>query len=447
MKGDGAKSITELLTLAASEVVPASDREAWDYGWFQHDYRHSELAAFSGCEGPLTMTSQGIDAYENAVTRLLQENQIQARWEAEEFWGIMVFLVAVASEDADDRIEFLEEMIESFRKSGPALTIQLIANLTWGKSPMLFGDAVLGNANVEFLNFVNASASGRTKVSDDLMRSWLDNQVQPRIIGDDATRPVAVACWTIGQDALAREETARQLRNIIDLAILLERDLGEHKIYRRGDINRPGIRGIALDRGAMDRNLNDSAAIELASFPLTINAIGSINPVEWHSAEPLPLGDLLDQTYLREAVQSCLKNNPISNRIRVAARWFAEAHYTEANDDAVLALGVAMDALLSGQRALPGSAMADRFAMLADDPMTRRELVANYLNAYGVRSSVAHGGRSSKLESPDFIDQYRKFVHWAAWRSLALRDKFAVSSENGVDDIYNDLRWGVRSWE
>lgn len=113
----------------------------------------------------------------------------------------------------------------------------------------------------------------------------------------------------------------------------------------------------------------------------------------------------------------------------------------------MLALGVAMDALLSGQRALPGSAMADRFAMLANDPMTRRELVTNYLNAYGVRSSVAHGGRSSKLESPDFIDRYLKSVHWAAWRSLALRDKFAVSSENEVDDIYNDLRWGVRSWE
>ena len=219
----------------------------------------------------------------------------------------MVSLVAVASEDADDRMEFLKEMIESFRKSGPALTIQLIANLTWGKSPMLLGDAVLGDANVEFLNFVNSSASGRTQVSDDLMRSWLDNQVQPRIIGDDATRPVAVACWTIGQDELARKETERQLRNIVDLAILLERDLGEHKIYRRGDINRPGIRGIALDRGAMDRNLNDSAAMELASFPSTINTMGSINRVEWYSAGPLPLGDLLDQTYLCEAVQSCLK--------------------------------------------------------------------------------------------------------------------------------------------
>ena len=154
---------------------------------------------------------------------------------------------------------------------------------------------------------MNSSASGRTQVSDDLMRSWLDNQVQPRIIGDDATRPVAVACWTIGQDELARKETERQLRNIVDLAILLERDLGEHKIYRRGDINRPGIRGIALDRGAMDRNLNDSAAMELASFPSTINTMGSINRVEWYSAGPLPLGDLLDQTYLCEAVQSCLK--------------------------------------------------------------------------------------------------------------------------------------------
>jgi len=65
-----------------------------------------------------------------------------------------------------------------------------------------------------------------------------------------------------------------------------------------------------------------------------------------------------------------------------------------ATDDAALALGVAMDALLSGQRAMPGSALADRFAMLADDPLQRRNLVAEYLASYQVRSSVAHGGRS-----------------------------------------------------
>ena len=113
---------------------------------------------------------------------------------------------------------------------------------------------------------------------------------------------------------------------------------------------------------------------------------------------------------------------------------------------AALALGVAMDALLGGRRALPGSAMADRFALLTDDPKARRKLVASFLKFYSVRSSVAHGGRSSKLDTPGFLTSYKNSVQWAAWRSLALRDKFTVSSEKDIDTLYDDLRWGVRSW-
>jgi len=90
--------------------------------------------------------------------------------------------------------------------------------------------------------------------------------------------------------------------------------------------------------------------------------------------------------------------------------------------------------------------MADRFALLNEDPEIRRKLVAEYKKYYGVRSSVAHGGRSSKLDASGFLANYKASVQWAAWRSLALRDKFAVSSEMDVDTLYDDLRWGVRSW-
>ena len=44
------------------------------------------------------------------------------------------------------------------------------------------------------------------------------------------------------------------------------------------------------------------------------------------------------------------------------------------------------------------------------------------------------------------MSRFRSFVHWIAWRSIALRDKFAISAEEEVDALYNDLRWGVRSW-
>jgi hypothetical protein len=113
---------------------------------------------------------------------------------------------------------------------------------------------------------------------------------------------------------------------------------------------------------------------ELASVPLHVDAFdGERWHFQWINAEPFPLGQLLNQEYLHEAVTSCLKQNPISNRIRIAARWFAEAHYSLADDDAALALGVAMDAMLTGPRAMPGSAVADRFALLAEDSNDRRE--------------------------------------------------------------------------
>jgi len=236
------------------------------------------------------------------------------------------------------------------------------------------------------------------------------------------------------------------LQNITDLTLLLERDLADHQVFRRGDANSPGVRGIVLDRGAIDRNLNGPARIELVGFPWVITSRDDSRSAHWFGVKPFPLGELLEQDYLREAVQSCLKEDAISKRLRVAARWFAEARYTLADDDEALALGVAMDALLTGQSRLPGSAMADHLALLAPNPMGRPKLVADYLDFYKVRSSVAHAGRSAKLNDPDFIRKFYTSVHWVAWRSLALRERFNIVSEKEIDALFNDLRWGVRSW-
>jgi hypothetical protein len=337
----------------------------------------------------------------------------------------------------------LRGRINYWRDGGKALTLQLVANVTWEHPPVLLGSAVIGNANGEFLTFVNTVARGRPQIGEELGEQWMEDQVRP-LENSNSSAPVAIACWTVGQYERAFEETDRQFRNIVDLTLLLERDLAAYEVYHRGDVNRPGIRGLTLDRGAIVRNLTGAAILELGAFQWTITEQGDAGATRWFGAEPLPLGNLLTQDYLREAVKSCLRDDPISNRVRVAARWFAEAHYTLADDDAALALGVAMDALLTGKNNLPGSAMADRVAMLEADPTKRPERVAGYLEFYRVRSSVAHSGRSSKLNDPDFIDEYRAFVHWAAWRSLALRDEFAISSEAGVDDLYNNLRWGVQ---
>jgi hypothetical protein len=195
MAKSGTQPVAELLTLAASAVVPAPDREPWDRGWCLESYRQSEDAALSSPEGPVTLTSQGIKTYKDAVTKLLHENKIRDRWEDEEFWGLVAVTVVVAASQlaVEDRLAYVEDEIDYLRNCGKALTVQLVANVTWGRAPLLLGAAVIGNANDEFLKFVNSSARGRLQLEKELAESWIENNVRPRII-INLPPPVAIAC-------------------------------------------------------------------------------------------------------------------------------------------------------------------------------------------------------------------------------------------------------------
>lgn len=443
--GRDPERIIDSLAMASGEVVPAPGREPWAYGWGYEGYRRSGRAALPSKDGPVTLTAAGLAAFESAMVSLLRESAIRSRWNPEEFWRLVSSLIVAASSEPD-KVKMLELNIGRVRTAGPALTLALVANVIWARPPMAFGNAVIGNANRRLLAAVNDNARGRCLIGDEIGVSWLKEQVLSRRTPSGAPRPVAMACWTDGQGELAIDGFERQLRNLVDLSMLLERDLKANEVFRRGDANRPGIRGLKLDRGAVQRGMGESGSGELGSVFVTTTNLGTGQRAQWFGTEPFPLGKLLGQIYLERAVRSCLADDPMSNRIRVAARWFSEAFYSTGPDDASLALGVAMDALVSGQRALPGSAMADRFALLSDDPQSRGALVKEYLDLYSVRSSVAHGGHSSKLGDADFLERYMSAVHWAAWRSLALRNEFAPSSEKSVDFLFNDLRWGVRAW-
>jgi hypothetical protein len=72
--------------------------------------------------------------------------------------------------------------------------------------------------------------------------------------------------------------------------------------------------------------------------------------------------------------------------------------------------------------------------------------VKDYLEYYGVRSSVAHGGRSSRLHEDDFLKRFFAAVRWCALRLIALCDEFSPTSDQDIDDLFNDLRSGVQVW-
>jgi hypothetical protein len=332
------------------------------------------------------------------------------------------------------------------------LTISLLANVQWKGPPRTLGDSVLGDAGDAFIDKVNAAAGGRICVDPDVAGEWLRKDVAPRLGGEGESRqaqgaPVAIACWTVGQGRLGRAEVARRLEDIIGLVILLENDLQRYEVYRRGPTNRPGVRGLVIDRAAVDAGLKGSDRDELSYSPLALSEIfGRIETVEWFAAEALPLGALLEQDSLRNEVEASLEADPLTVRLRTAARWVSDAHYTLAADDVVLALGVSLDALLAGRQALPGRALADRYALLEPVPARRPARLEQHQGFYAARSSVAHGGTSSKVSDPEFVNGMFTAVRWAARRILELRELFKPQSDREVDRLFDDLRLGVRRW-
>lgn len=440
-------AVIELLTIAAANVAPAPGRKAWNCGWCLPEYRRSNEAAISRSDGPLTLTAEGLTAFEDAVGILLRESAVRSRWDPKELWGIVVSMLAEASR-ASNPEQYVRTAVARLQSTGPALTIMLLANVSWEGGPLRLGDVVLGLADDEFLALVNSVAGERVGVAEDAARTWIEAEVDPRLDDGGGSRPVAVACWTVAQHELAHREAETRLRNVLELSTLLEFDLAGRGVYRRGPTNRPGIRGLTLDRGALERGVWGATRLELASRSLCLSAdFPSRLPRRWFSSEPLPLGSMLAEGDLKNAVASCLREDPVCNRVRVAARWFSEAQYAIDEDDAALALGVAMDALLTGKRSLSGSVMADRFALLdVDYPLARKGRVKDYLEYYGVRSSVAHGGRSGRLQEDDFLKRFFAAVRWCALRLIELRDEFPPMSDQDIDDLFNDLRWGVQVW-
>jgi hypothetical protein len=395
----------------------------------------------------MTIPLELLPAWEAAVQDLLRDSVIRARWEPSEFWGLAASLtVAAHDEAAEDRQDFLAANLQRLRDAGPALTIQLVANATWAAPPMHLGSLVIGDAGNELANAARGTAAGRAFISEEQQVRWLADQVTPRVTAT-STPPVAIFSWTVGQADKAISETERALRDVVDLPLMLEHDLVSHKVYRRGQVNRPGVRGLTIDRGALEALSTGSLKIELAAMPLSVtSAFGGGQRVQWFSAEPLPLGQLYTQPYLVAAIRKCFADGAIPRRIRTAARWYAEAHYTESADDSALALGVSIDAMLSGSEAMPGGAMADRFAMLHRDPGARKAARKRYLDAYRIRSSVAHGGYSSKLDDPSALSRYFQLARDTAWRLLDLLDTFNPTSENALNELFDELRLGVRAW-
>lgn len=444
-------TVEQLLVSAAAAVVE-TEVEPWEYGWYVETYRRSGRAALPSSSGAVTIAPPGLGDYEEAVSRLARVPAIRDRWDAKELWGLIATLV-VATAQADDPATFVSRNVARLREARPSLVAMPVANVTWASAPASLAGGVFGALDESFLDAVASDANGRPDLADPAAREWVDLQTNPRRRDTDQSGPrevVVAAFWTLAQNHLATELATRWLEDVCCLALLLRRgERGPEMWSLRGDHNRPGPRGLVLHRSTVEAVLGTDAhgAMDLAFQPLVLSkTFGSHRPVHWYSADPAPLDELLRDADHGRVSAAALDTTAVARRLRVAARWYADGHWSRDADDAALALGVALDAIVGSRSALPGRVMAQRFALLDAVPSRRGDRVLRYNEVFSVRSAVAHGGHASRLTEDGFVRSIADDVRWAANRLLEFGKFFPSSSESELDSSFQALSLGTEVW-
>ncbi|MET7348840.1 hypothetical protein [Streptomyces mirabilis] len=432
---------TELVLAAATGAEDSDNPRPWDYGWCSESYRHSRTAAISSPSGPVRLSTEGVARLEELHAALAKQPQVRDQWSLEELWGYLATLIACVHR-VDDREGKAREFLARIIYTQPSLVVFPVSNIAWNGDPIRIGKKnVIGRLDDEFVDAIQ-QLGGRALSHKDLVAEYISKlkHREPRI---------GFAALVPGQRSKARSQADRNLQVLVDLTMMLVTNKSDRKLWSlRGDTNRPGVRGITLDRKAVEAGLGESGDHqELYSSPLVIDTLGQSGAVEWLGEEPIPLRELLQDDALRSAVEICLtQENTFLRRLHVAARWFADSYWASASDDAALAAGVALDALLGSKSALPGRAMKERYALLERDPQARSERAKEHEEIYATRSVVAHGGEARKLSEGNFLREMQDSITWAAWRLLDAHSTFSISSEKELESLFEDLRWGTREW-
>jgi hypothetical protein len=182
---------------------------------------------------------------------------------------------------------------------------------------------------------------------------------------------------------------------------------------------------------------------ELASPAIVSGVSGQVLSYRANAEHPFPFEQLLQPSGRREAVGRILVSTASPHRrLRIAARWHAKAHWAAGVEDAVLALGIAFDAMLTEQGPSPGRSLAERYALLVPDPEQRRKRYREFQSEfYSARSSVAHGAKKTTVDYR-FVRRLAREVRWTFGRILELSEAHGVQSEDDYESFFADLKWG-----
>jgi hypothetical protein len=172
--------------------------------------------------------------------------------------------------------------------------------------------------------------------------------------------------------------------------------------------------------------------------------IGPRSRTYWYGDEPFALEKLFEGVHKATVISSiALSPAALHRRLKTAAIWLSKAHWSSEASDAALALGIALDAMLAEGGPSPGRVLNERFALLEGDPLLRSGRFKRMEELFAVRSSVAHGGKSSAIERAGFITGMADEVRWVARRLLQLAESHSIDTEAQHKKLFEDLRWGL----
>lgn len=427
------------LAVARSAVGDTDADPLPGWAWAESDYRLSPKRAFGRRDRPLTVSHDGLLALERAMETLLRDQRVQTKWRVEDLWTTVLSLLAAAS--TNDAIDLPDAVLKLVRPA-PVRIAAAIANVVWASGPLQCGPITL--ANIGSLQDAEAVADLiGLKTAD--RRAFFSHAEQ--LLAEFESYVVATAA-TPRQDGLAHDDFNRGFEDLIGLILLFSDALDDFGIYSlRGAVNRPGIRGITLGRGALATLLEEKGAGELAARLLVMTGRGSGNTFQWCGADPMPLDRLLDgdlHILLSDLIDA---NDAIAQRLRVAARWYARAFWADSQEDSALAVSVALDSMLTGKDALPGAVSKGRFAFLERDLTLRSDRFDRYEQVYKVRSAIAHGGDATRsLEKIGGARSILRDARWVARQLLALRDLSTPMDDDAFRALWAALQWGTLSW-
>jgi hypothetical protein len=439
-------TIVELLVLAA-QGREATRFEAWNYGWSDAGYRRSPGAAMTHDRSTaVKLRPSAVESYEQGTSVLLRLDQIRRRYSSEEFWGMTASLVGglPLSAPIEQLGAAIDRWVRKVLDPPEAFVVFPIANVAPFERVVEIGQMLLGCFDESFSTRLKEKAEREVLAQMPDGPWWMRLDYFGKFSPGPA--PSLLAYATEAQLDRAVEQAGEAFEDLTSLALMLQPDLDALSLYSlRGDANRPGIRGLVVDREALAKAAESDSLIsrEHGSPMLVDGVFGRTMSFHWYSENPFPLEQLLNPAEkCSVAERLILGRAAVHNRLRVAARWHAKAHWSVDLADAVLALGVCFDAMLSEQGPTPGRVLSERYALLDPDRSQRRGRYRQFQTEYyPARSTVAHGAKS-RMHDAAFVRGMAKDARWVFQRIVQLTETAGANTEDEYNEMYENLKWG-----